>query len=187
MRGIRSRLLDDDRFVRTDRFRLGLRRWGVEGYTGIVDEIEEEIERRGGEADVEELVHKLTKQFDLRASSVISYTTVPRFVVDKGRIHVRRADEPFVPNKTLFDEAHAFLLDHDRCSYRVRVDRDILRGSGRSLPRGVGVLARCASRYSDDSSDFGTATFSWSHGQKARFSARRSARCAVRLSLDPLM
>jgi hypothetical protein len=139
VRSIRNRLLEDDRFVRTDRFRVGLHRWGLEEYTGIADEIEQEIERRGGEADVDDLVRTLTKQFDLRGGSVISYTTVPRFVVDKGRIHVRRADEPFVPNKTLFDESCAFLLDEDRCSYRVRVDHDILRGSGRPLPQGVGV------------------------------------------------
>ncbi len=139
LRGIRNRLLDDDRFVRTDRFRVGLRRWGFEEYTGIVDEIEEEIGRRGGEADVHDLVRTLTERFDLRSSSVVSYTTVPRFVVDDGRIRVRRADEPFVPTKTLFDEARAFLLDEDRCSYRVPVDGDVLRGSGRPLPQGVGA------------------------------------------------
>ena len=139
VRSIRNRLLQDDRFVRADRFRVGLRRWGLEEYTGIVDEIKQEIERCGGDADIDDLVRTLTKQFDLRGGSVISYTTVPRFVVDEGRIHVRRADEPFVPNKTLFDQSHAFLLDQDRCSYRVRVDRDILRGSGRPLPQGVGA------------------------------------------------
>jgi hypothetical protein len=139
VRSIRNRLLDDDRFVRTDRFRVGLHRWGLEEYTGIVDEIEQEIERRGGEADVDDLVWTLTKQFDLRSGSVVSYTTVPRFVVDKGRIHVRRTDEPFVPNRTLFDESGAFLLDEDRCSYRVRVDHELLRGSGRPLPQGVGA------------------------------------------------
>lgn len=139
LRSLRNRLLDDDRFVRTDRSRMGLRRWGIEEYTSIVDEIEEEIGRCGGEAGVNDLVRTLTKQFDLRSSSVASYTTVPRFVVVNGRIHVRRADEPFVPTRTLFDEAHAFLLDEHRCSYRVRVDGDVLRGSGRPLPHGVGA------------------------------------------------
>jgi hypothetical protein len=139
VRSIRSRLLDDDRFVRTDRFRMGLRRWGLEEYTGIVDEIEEEIGRHGGEADVNDLVRTLAGQFDLRSGSVVSYTTVPRFVVDNGRIHVRRASEPFVPTRTLFDEARAFLLAEHRCSYRIRVDGEVLRGSGRPLPQGVGA------------------------------------------------
>jgi Sigma-70, region 4/Bacterial RNA polymerase, alpha chain C terminal domain len=139
VRSIRNRLLGDDRFVRTDRFRMGLRRWGLEEYTGIVDEIEEEIGRHGGEADVNDLVRTLTRQFDLRSGSVVSYTTVPRFVVDNGRIHVRRANEPFVPTRTLFDEARAFLLAEHRCSYRIRVDGDVLRGSGRPLPQGVGA------------------------------------------------
>ena len=139
VRGLRNRLLGDERFIRTDRHRVGLRRWGLEEYSGIVDEIEEEIARRGGHADVDDLVQTLTRQFDLRASSVVSYTTVPRFVVAGGRIHVRRQDEPFVPTRTLFDEARAFLLDEHRCCYRVRVDDDLLRGSGRPLPQGVGV------------------------------------------------
>ncbi len=139
VRSVRNRLLDDDRFIRTDRIRIGLRRWGLEEYTGIVDEIEEEIGRRGGEADVSVLVRALTEQFGLRTSSVASYTTVPRFVVDNGRIHVRRPNEPFVPTRTLFDEARSFLLDEDRCSYRIFVDGDVLRGSGRPLPQGVGA------------------------------------------------
>jgi hypothetical protein len=138
VRALRDRLLDDDRFIRTDRFRMGLRIWGLEEYSGIVDEIEEEITRRGGEADLRDLVQTLTERFDLRSSSVVSYSSVPRFVVDNGRIHVRRSDEPFVPSRTLFNEAHAFLLEENRCSYRVRVDEDVLRGSGRPLPQGVG-------------------------------------------------
>ena len=139
VRSLRNRLLDDERFVRTDRRRTGLRRWGLEEYSGIVDEIEEEIERRGGEADVDDLVRTITTQFGLRIGSVISYTTVPRFVIESRRIRVRRAEEPYVPTRTLFDEAGAFLIDDDRCSYRLRVDGDVLRGSGRSLPQGVGA------------------------------------------------
>jgi len=138
VRALRDRLLGDERFIRTDRFRMGLRTWGLEEYSGIVDEIEEEIARRGGEADLHDLIQNLTERFGLRGSSIASYSSVPRFVVDSGRIHVRRPDEPFVPSRTLFNEAHAFLLEENRCSYRVRVDEDILRGSGRPLPQGVG-------------------------------------------------
>ncbi len=139
VRGLRNRLLGDERFIRTDRHRIGLRQWALEEYSGIVDEIEEEIARRGGGADVDDLVKTLTKQFDLRASSVMGYTAAPRFVVEDGRIHVRGQDEPFMPTRTLFDEAHAFLLDEHRCSYRVRIDDELQRGSGRPLPQGVGA------------------------------------------------
>lgn len=139
IRGLRNRLVDEERFVRTDRRRVGLRRWGLEEYTGIVDEIEEEIERRGGEADVDDLVCTVTEQFGLRVGSVISYMTVPRFVTDRGRIRIRRVDEPYVPRRTLFDEAGAYLVDDDRCNYRLRVDGDVLRGSGRRLPAGIGA------------------------------------------------
>jgi hypothetical protein len=138
VRSLRNRLLNDERFMRTDRFRLGLRQWRLEEYSGIVDEIEEEISRRGGQANVQDLVHTLTKQFDLRRSSVVSYTSVPRFVVDGDFIRVRRSDEPFVPTRTLFAEAHAFLLDDNCCSYRLQIDDEMVRGSGRLLPQGVG-------------------------------------------------
>jgi len=139
VRGLRDRFLGDERFIRTDRFRVGLRQWGLEEYSGIVDEIEEEIARRGGQADIHDLVQTLTKRFDLRSSSVVSYTTVPRFVVNDGRIQVRQPDEPFVPTRTIFDEARSYLLDENRCSYRVPVDDNVLRGSGRQLPQGVGA------------------------------------------------
>jgi hypothetical protein len=138
-RGLRNRLLDDERFVRTDRVRVGLRRWGLEEYTGIVDEIGEEIEHRGGESDLEDLVRTVTERFSLKASSVANYTTVPRFVVEAGRIRLRRPDEPFIPERTLAEEAGCYLLGEDCCTYRIRIDADVLRGSGRPLPQGLGA------------------------------------------------
>ena len=139
VRGLRNRLLGDQRFLRTDRSRIGLRKWGLEEYSGIVDEIEEEILRKGGEAEVVDLVETLAERFGLRNASVLSYTSVPRFVVADGCIHIRRPDEPFVPSRSLFIEPHVFLLEESRCAYRLPIDQDVLRGSGRPLPQGVAI------------------------------------------------
>lgn len=139
LRGVRGRLLSDDRFIRTDRVRIGLREWGLEEYSGIVDEIAEEIERAGGEADADALITTVAQRFDLRSASVESYAGVPRFVLADGRIRLRRPDEPYLPFRTIFDEPGCYVLDDSACVIRLSIDRDTLRGSGRPLPQGLGA------------------------------------------------
>jgi hypothetical protein len=137
-RGLRGRLLGDERFMRTDKSRIGLRCWGLEEYTGIVDEIAEEIERRGGEADLRAVVSTVAERFQLPVTSVDVYTGAPRFVTSAGRIRLRRPDEPYVPRRAVVDEPGCYVLDSSRCAIRFLVDRDTLRGSGRPLPQGLG-------------------------------------------------
>lgn len=139
VRALRDRVLSDPRFVRTDRARVGLRRWGLEEYTGIVDEIGEELDARGGELPIPEVVSTVAQRFGLRPASVESYCSVPRFVVCDGRLRRRRPDEPFMPRRTIFDEPGCYVLDENRCTFSVRVDKEVLRGSGRPLPQGLGA------------------------------------------------
>jgi hypothetical protein len=140
VRSLRNRLLGDPRFLRTDRSRVGLREWGLEEYSGIVEEIEEELERSGETSlPLPELSEILAARFQVRSTSVLSYASVPRFVIEMDRVRLRRPDEPYIPGRTLWQEPGAFQLDADRCSYRWRVDAELLRGSGRSLPPGVGA------------------------------------------------
>jgi len=139
VRGLRSRLLEDERFVRTDLVRVGLRKWGLEEYSGIAEEIEEEIKSQGGDADLEELIRAVSDRFGVRESSVSSYTMAPRFVIDGSRIRVRRSEESFVPRRTLVDEPRAYFLDDSRVSFRFGIDNEVLRGSGQPLPQGVGA------------------------------------------------
>ena len=40
--------------------------WGLEEYSGIAEEIGQEIDRRGGSAAIEDLVATLVRQFSLR-------------------------------------------------------------------------------------------------------------------------
>lgn len=137
-KGLRGRLLDDERFIRTDRVRVGLRDWGLEEYTGIADEIEQAIDESGGEAALEEVISIVADRFGLRVASVESYACVPRFVIEGSRIRRRRPDEQFVPTRTIVDEPGCYVLDEDRCVLRLRVEKEMLRGSGRLLPQGLG-------------------------------------------------
>jgi hypothetical protein len=139
VRGMRGRLLSDDRFMRTDRVRVGLRRWGLEEYTGIVDEIGEEIDARGGEASISEVIATVAERFGLRLASVESYSSVPRFIISGGLIRRRSADEPYLPRRSVVDEPACYVLDENQCTFRVRIEKELLRGSGRPLPQGLGA------------------------------------------------
>ena len=139
LRGMRGRLLGDPRFMRTDLTRVGLRRWGLEEYTGIVDEIGEELDARGGEVPIADVVATVAQRFQLRAASVESYCGVPRFVACDGRLRRRRPDEPYMPRRTIVEEPGCYVLDEHRCTFGVRIDKEILRGSGRPLPQGLGA------------------------------------------------
>jgi len=139
VRSTRTRLLEDDRFKRVDRQNIGLRDWPMDEYTGIADEIAEEIERRGGACEIGELVAVVAQNYNLSPASVEAYTAAPRFVVEQRIVRFRRPDEPFVSRRNVTQEARCYLLGGGRCSFRMTVDRDILRGSGRPIPEGLGV------------------------------------------------
>jgi Fe2+ transport system protein FeoA len=137
VRAVRSRLLEDPRFVRTDRTRIALCAWGLEEYSSIVDEISQEIERSGGSAHVQNLVSLISGQFDVTPASVAAYCSAPRFVLTGDTIRLRSADEPYTIDRSVLDEAGCFVLGEHRCGLRLSVDRELLRGSGRPMPAGL--------------------------------------------------
>src|SRR5262249_24190236 len=49
------------------------------------------------------------------------------------------ASEPFIPRRTVVDEAACFLRLDDCCVFRTQVDHDVLRGRGRPIPQGLGA------------------------------------------------
>lgn len=138
VRSTRTRLLEDTRFKRVDRVRIGLRSWPFDEYTGIVDELAQELEARGGESETHDLVMTVAHNYDLKVTSVEAYTGAPRFVIDGSRIRLRGIDEPYQPRRKLTDEARCYLVSDAECTYRMLIDRDVLRGSGRPIPEGLG-------------------------------------------------
>lgn len=53
---------------------------------------------------------------------------------------MRPADDPFVPTNAPARVAGLYRHDTDRLAWHVRVDRDVLRGSGRAVPDEIGVF-----------------------------------------------
>jgi hypothetical protein len=111
----------------------------MDEYTGIADELAEEIERQGGSCEIGKLVAIVAHNYNLRPGSVEAYTGAPRFVVEDRVVRLRRPDEPYASRRDITLEARCYVLGDGRCTYRMAVDRDVLRGSGRSIPEGLGV------------------------------------------------
>jgi len=133
----RSRLYGDERVMRVDMTRVGLRSWGMEEYSGIADEIDQELERRGGSADVGDLIATLVERFALREVSVKSYLCVPMFVLEGNTVRRRTGTDPFPGVAPVTETAGCYLHGGETLSWRIEVNADTLRGSGRSLPASI--------------------------------------------------
>jgi hypothetical protein len=139
VRATRSRLFYDERFMRVDKDRVALRSWGLEEYSGIADEIGQEIDRRGGAADVDDLVATLVRQFSVREQSVRAYLMAPMFIVEGTTVRRRAADEPYIAKSNFTDVPQCYRVGRDSITWRIEVNSDLLRGSGRPLPEAIGA------------------------------------------------
>lgn len=134
-RTVRNTLFSDERFMRTSKAEVGLADWGLEEYEGIVAEIDQYLERQGGQALVDHVVDAVSNQFGVSANSVQMYASTPRFVIEDGTLRRRTKDDPFTIEGRVEETAGVYLDDSPAGALlRIRVDRDVLRGSGRAIP-----------------------------------------------------
>ncbi|MEW9529201.1 sigma factor-like helix-turn-helix DNA-binding protein [Microbispora sp. NPDC049125] len=137
--GIRNQLAGDERFIRLDRNKYGLRRWGGDEYLGIREMIGREIERSGGEASVNTIVDSLTSRYDVTESSIRAYAGGPGFErTQRGWIKVAGQDQsgPYQPRRDVSMTRRCFRSRDGRWWHRVDVNAEHLRGSGSPLPTG---------------------------------------------------
>jgi hypothetical protein len=137
IRSARNRLFDDERFVRVDMTRVGLRSWGMEEYSSIAEEIEKELEARGGVADLDDLIATLVDRFSLRETSIRSYAYAPMFVREGKTIRRRQSGDAHDPVAPVTEVPCCYLLGSDVLTWRVEVTADTIRGSGRQLPASI--------------------------------------------------
>lgn len=137
--GLRNQLASDERFIRLDRSKYGLRRWGGDEYLGIREMIIREIERAGGEASVSTVVDNLTSRYDVSESSIRAYAGGPGFErTQRGYIRVagQTQAEPYQPRRDVSMTRRCFRSRDGRWWHRVDVNAEHLRGSGSPLPTG---------------------------------------------------
>lgn len=124
--------LADDAFRRVGRSRYALAAWDGENYRTIVAEMAEILAH--GPQRIEVLATDLVDRFGVSPVSVSMYATMhPRFVANGGEVRLRREDEPYEITSTLEASDRCYQID-GAWSWRVPVDHDLLRGSGRTIP-----------------------------------------------------
>ncbi|WP_326825603.1 hypothetical protein OHA77_25965 [Streptosporangium sp. NBC_01639] len=136
--GIRNQLTADDRFLRLDRNKYGLSRWGGEQYLGIREMIAREIDRSNGEASVNTIVTNLTARYDVSESSVRAYAGGPGFErTQRGWIRVAGTEQAdYQPRRDVSATRRCFRSRDGRWWHRVDINAEHLRGSGSPLPTG---------------------------------------------------
>lgn len=133
-RSFKQQVQGDPRIRRRGLRHYGLEVWGGDEYTTIVDEMTEELERQGGSMPLVHLAETLAVNFGVSESSVRMYADGPQFEVDRDGNVTRRAGALPVPPSPPLEMTRGCFRLWEGWAYRRLVDRDVLRGSGGSLP-----------------------------------------------------
>ncbi len=138
---VRNTLTSDERVVRVDKVRYGLRSWGLDEYEGIVHSIRELIDEAKGPLPIDDVVDRITQNFGVAETSVRQYAHAPIFVVDGDVVRLRTEDEPFqYPRSSVRRAPGVFALGPGRVALIRKVDADLLRGSGHILAYAAGDI-----------------------------------------------
>jgi hypothetical protein len=132
VRGLRARLYEDDRIARVSAREVGLAAWGGEEYTSVPGLMTTYLEEYGA-SSITDLQDNLEERFGASRASVSMVRAAPVFANEGPQIWLRGPDEPFVPRNT----PHVIpghYRSADQLFWRLKADRELMRGSGRSAP-----------------------------------------------------
>ena len=165
VRSLKQRLIDDPGFWRINK----QSQFVIAGtpdydeYTGITDEIVQELESSGGQAPFDYLVEKISRIYGVKESSVVAYLNTPMFTKDdNGIVRVRDAGEGIDVSSDITKTAACYQANDGSWYWRVLVDKDLVRGSGRLIPNAYALVLGC--KIGDKievESECGPITISW--------------------------
>jgi hypothetical protein len=136
IRTLGNYLYYDERFSRVNLTKFGLSSWGASPYKGIIQELTDEIGHAGGEATLSHLRATLIQKFGVSESSIVSYLNSPLFAkTTSGGFRVRRDDEEIVVQSRVDLTRSCFRIG-ERWAFRLQIDDELIRGSGRNIPSG---------------------------------------------------
>ena len=131
-RSFSNALHASSRLQRVGHRRWALADWDLETYEGIIPAMQARL--ASGPRILDDLAAELAEEFAIAETSVCLYGTLtPLFVVDGDIIRLRNPDEPYEPRTSLEDNDRCEVID-GRWALRLRIDGDLLRGSGRLIP-----------------------------------------------------
>ena len=135
-------LAADSRTVRISRTHWALVSWNLAEYSGIAESMRNLIEEHGRAMAIDALVHRMHQTFGVPESSTLIFCGAPMFVVEGKSIRLRtKHDGPFRYDQNLMRRTPAvFDLGPMRVGRLLKVDKDILRGSGTTLTHPAGSI-----------------------------------------------
>ena len=139
---INNALAEDPRVVRVTRTHWALASWGLTEYSGIADSMRKLIEESGGSIDVDAVVHRMHKMFEVAENSILTYCGAPMFVIEGESLRLRtQHDGPYRYGPDLLERTQGvFSLGTMRLGRLLKVDRNLLRGSGTALTYAAGSI-----------------------------------------------
>lgn len=136
-RGMSNQIHADERIVKVGPSRFALPEWELDEYHGVVASMSDRLV--DGAMPLPVLRDQLAGEFGVSPASVtIMSGTHPAFLVEDGLVMLRPDDRPYEPDTALDATRYCYLVD-GVWSWRVPVDKDILRGSGRAMPEAFAV------------------------------------------------
>ena len=152
---LRNVLSSSPQFNRTDRDVFALSHWKHEPYDSIEALMRRFIERSGGEASLDDIIHDLTSRFTIKEASIRVYAKTDAFVpTSPGSIRIRRDDEPVEEVVRPVSEIPGCFVKSGRWVYRVAIDSKVVRGFSPQIPAGFahhrGVMRRTSVRLETD-------------------------------------
>lgn len=132
----------DARLVRVSRTHWGLSSWDLPEYAGTAYSMRSLLVEAGGSMSIDEVVLKMSRTFQVSEGTTRTYCQCPMFVTKGNTIRLRtQEDEPYKLNMESIDRATGvFHLGSGRVGLLLKVDHNMLRGSGTMLPRAAGAI-----------------------------------------------
>ena len=139
---VANALGNDERLVRVNQTHWALTSWDLPEYTGVAYSIRSLLEEAGGLVSVDEMIEWMYETFGVPESTTRAYYYSPMFVVDSALLRLRTdADEPYrCDPDAILRTPGVFNLGPGRLGRLLKVDSNMLRGSGAMLTHAAGAI-----------------------------------------------
>ena len=139
---INNALAIDTRLVRVSPTHWALASWSQNEYSGIAESMRNLLEGSGGAIDIDTMVHQMQQMFGVKESSTRAYRSAPMFIVEEDKLRLRtQKDGPYRYDPGLMKrKPGVFHLGTKRLGHLIKVDKNVLRGSGTALTHAAGSI-----------------------------------------------
>lgn len=150
--------------------------WGMPAYPGTSNALRLALEKRGGQAAIDDLVREVVDAWGCTRNSCLIYLQSPEFARTGSKVTLVQPTERQLTEGNPARQRNVYSDLNNGLVWAVDVDRDVLRGSGRQVPRSVAVALGLNGRLSVEvEAPGGVLTVRWGRVTPAIGSLRRLA------------